>query len=150
RQSFERTYGWAWLLKLTEELRGWDDPDAKEWSRNLTPLTDAIVARYVAFLPKQTYHIRTGVHPNTAFGLMFALDYAKAVENKALRELVEERSRTYYAKDAGIPAKWEPDGNDFFSPSLMEADLMRRVLPAREYAEWLRHYLPDLAKSEPR
>src|SRR5262245_20487014 len=129
RQSFERTYGWAWLLKLAEELHAWDDPDARQWSRNLRPLTDTIVARYLAFLPKQTYPIRTGVHPNTAFGLAFAHDYARAVGHKALRERVEERARAYFGKDHDAPARWEPDGADFFSPSLMEADLMRRVLP---------------------
>ena len=69
RQSFERTYGWAWLLKLAEELHGWDDADGKKWAVNLQPLADALVTRYVNFLPKQTYPIRTGVHPNTAFGL---------------------------------------------------------------------------------
>ncbi len=90
-QSFERTYGWAWLLKLAEELHAWEDPDALKWSRNMQPLTDAIGPRYLAFLPKQTYPIRTGVHPNTAFGLAFAHDYAKAVDDKALRKMVEER-----------------------------------------------------------
>src|SRR5262245_16206879 len=94
RQSFERTYGWAWLLKLAEELHSWDDAGARQWSQNLRPLTDIIVARYLAFLPKQTYPIRTGVHPNTAFGLAFALDYARTVDHKALRTLLEERSRT--------------------------------------------------------
>src|SRR5262245_37524495 len=87
RQSFERTYGWAWLLKLAEEMHAWDDAQAREWSANLKPLTDTLVARYLAFLPKQTYPIRTGVHPNTAFGLAFALDYARAVGHKALRQL---------------------------------------------------------------
>ena len=149
RQSFERTYGWAWLLKLAEELHTWDDADAKTWSRNLKPLADTMVTRYRAFLPKQTYPIRGGVHPNTAFGLAFALDYARTVGHKELRELIEERSRSYYAKDADIPARWEPDGADFFSPSLMEADLMRRVLAAEEYRGWLRRYLPGLAKGEP-
>jgi hypothetical protein len=149
-QSFERTYGWAWLLKLAEELHAWDDPDAKEWSRNVRPLADVLVARYLAFLPKQTYPIRTGVHPNTAFGLAFALDYARAVDHKPLRELVEQRSRDYYGKDAGAPAAWEPDGADFFSPSLMEADLMRRVLPPDEFRTWLGRYLPGLARGEPR
>ena len=96
------------------------------------------MARYLAFLPKQTYPIRSGVHPNTAFGLAFALDYARAVDHKPLRELIEERSRTYFGKDADIPAAWEPDGADFFSPSLMEADLMRRVLPPAEFRAWLR------------
>src|SRR4051794_4096487 len=78
-QSYERPYGWAWLLKLAEELHGWGDPDGKEWAKHLQPLAEVIVARYLAFFPKQTYPIRSGVHPNTAFGLSFALDYARAV-----------------------------------------------------------------------
>ncbi len=150
RQSFERTYGWAWLLKLAEELHGWDDPDAKEWSKNLQPLTDVIVARYLAFLPKQTYPIRSGVHPNTAFGLAFAHDYSRTLKHKELRELIEQRSRDYYGKDVDASARWEPDGADFFSPSLMEADLMRRVLPAADFSDWLEAYLPGLAKGEPK
>jgi hypothetical protein len=150
RRSFERTYGWAWLLKLAEELRAWDDPDGRRWSRHVQPLADVIVAGYLSFLPKQTYPIRTGVHPNTAFGLAFALDYARAADHKPLRELVEERSRTYYGRDARIPAKWEPDGADFFSPSLMEADLMRRVLPKAEFRAWLERFLPGLGKGEPK
>jgi hypothetical protein len=149
-QSFERPYGWAWLLKLAEELHGWDDPGGRDWSKNLKPLTDTIVARYLAYFPKQTYPIRSGVHPNTAFGLAFAWDYARAVGNKPLCALVEARSRAYFGKDAGIPAAWEPDGADFFSPSLMEADLMRRVLSPAEFQTWLRRFLPDLAKREPR
>jgi hypothetical protein len=149
-QSFERPYGWSWLLKLAEELHGWDDPDGRQWSRNLRPLTDTIVARYLAYFPKQTYPIRSGVHSSTAFGLTFALDYARAVDHRPLRELLEERSRTYFARDAAIPAAWEPDGADFFSPSLMEADLMRRVLPPAEFQVWFRRFLPDLARGEPR
>ncbi|MFS8086991.1 MAG: DUF2891 family protein, partial [Acidobacteriota bacterium] len=77
RASFERTYGWAWLLKLAEELHGWGDADGQQWSHNLQPLADALADKYVSFLPKQTYPIRTGVHPNTAFGLAFALDFAR-------------------------------------------------------------------------
>src|SRR5262249_14841934 len=145
-KSFERPYGWAWLLKLAEELYGWDDPDAREWSKNVQPLVDVIVAGYLAYFPKQTYPIRTGVHPNTAFAFAFAHDYAKATGNKELRERIEERARAYYAKDANVPAAWEPDGTDFFSPSLQEADLMRRVLPPEEFREWFRKFLPDLAK----
>jgi hypothetical protein len=150
RRSFERTYGWAWLLKLAEELHGWDDPDGRQWSRNLRPLTDAIVAQSLDFLPKQSYPIRSGVHPNTAFALGFALDYANAVGHKPLAERIEERSRSYFAADAGVPAAWEPSGADFFSPSLMEADLMRRVLPRAEFRAWLRRFLPDLAHGEPK
>jgi hypothetical protein len=150
RQSFERTYGWAWLLKLAEELHGWNDPDAKQWSKNLQPLVDVIVARYRDFLPKQTYPIRTGVHPNTAFGLAFAHDYAKTTSNEPLRKLLDERSRTYFGSDAAYPAAWEPGGEDFFSPSLMEADLMRRVLPPADFAAWLRKFLPGLGRGEPK
>lgn len=148
-QSFERPYGWAWLLKLAEELHGWDDPEAREWSKNLKPLADAIVSRYLAYFPKQTYPIRSGVHSNTAFGLAFALDYARASGNKQLHELLEERSQAYFGKDREIPARWEPDGADFFSPSLMEADLMRRVLPAEAFRDWLRRFLPNLAREAP-
>lgn len=148
-KSFERTYGWAWLLKLAEELRGWEDADARKWSQNLRPLEDTIVQLYLDFLPKQTYPIRTGVHPNTAFGLAFAIDYARFVKHEKLEKLLIERSQTYYGKDKNIPAAWEPGGNDFFSPSLMEADLMRRVLDQKEFAQWLRDFLPDLGNNKP-
>lgn len=148
-KSFERPYGWAWLLKLAEELHGWDDPDAREWSRNLTPLADAIVARYLDFFPRQTYPIRTGVHPNTAFGLSFAIDYARAVGDSRLRARVEERARAYFAADIDAPAKWEPSGADFFSPCLMEADLMRRVLSPAEFPAWFARFLPGASQGEP-
>ena len=149
-KSFERPYGWAWLLKLAEELHGWDDPDAREWSRNLRPLTDAIVGRYLDYFPKQTYPIRTGVHPNTAFGLAFAHDYARAVGHQKLTALVEERAKTYFAADADYPAAWEPGGADFFSPALTEADLMRRVLPPAEYRAWFHKFLPGIVRGEPK
>ena len=149
RQSFERTYGWAWALKLAEELHSWNDPDGKKWSRNLQPLADLISSSYRTFLPKQTYPIRTGVHPNTAFGLAFALDYAKAVGDRELETLLSERSRTYFAKDTNYPGAWEPGGEDFFSAALMEADLMRRVMSPREYATWFHRFLPGVAKGGP-
>lgn len=150
RKSFERTYGWAWLLKLAEELHGWSDPGAQKWSKNLRPLAEAIVERYLDFLPKQTYPIRRGVHANTAFGLAFALDYARAVGDADLEGLIVERSNTYFSKDAACPAAWEPDGDDFFSPCLMEADLMRRVLPPKEFARWFRAFLPGIADRAPK
>ena len=144
RQSFERTYGWAWLLKLAEELLLWEDVDAKVWSRNLQPLVDALAARYIVFLPKQTYPIRTGVHPNTSFGLAFGLDYAKSARNSALESMIVERSLSYYRDDANYPAAWEPGGEDFFSPALMEADLMRRVLKPADFRRWFHRFLPGL------
>ncbi|MFN2516780.1 MAG: DUF2891 domain-containing protein [Pyrinomonadaceae bacterium] len=144
RQSFERTYGWAWLLKLAAELSSWDDADARSWSANLHPLVEAFVNKYILFLPKQTYPIRTGVHPNTAFGLAFAFDYAQAVKNRNLSTLIAERSRKYFAKDIQYPAAWEPGGEDFFSPALMEADLMRRLLKPAEFRRWFHRFLPQL------
>jgi hypothetical protein len=150
RKSFERTYGWAWLLKLAEELHTWDDPDGRRWSQNMTPLADAFAERYLDFLPRQTYPIRRGVHPNTAFGIAFALDYARAVGHQDLETLLVQRSRDYFLQDRHYPAQWEPDGDDFFSRSLMEADLMRRVLPVKDYPAWFHAFLPTLAEGEPR
>src|ERR1044072_8485880 len=149
RQSFERTYGWAWLLKLGDELHSWDDPDGDNWAEALQPLVDVIVKSYKSFLPKQTYPIRTGVHPNTAFGLAFAIDYAKAVGDRDLEALLDERSRTYFAKDMNYPAAWEPGGEDFFSAALMEADLMRRVMKPAEFANWFHRFLPLASQNKP-
>jgi len=148
-KSFERTYGWAWLLKLVEELHGWDDPDGKKWRQNLVPLETRFVSLYLDFLPKQTYPIRTGVHPNTAFGLAFALDYARQVGNTGLEALLVKRSRDYFLADKDCPAGWEPGGEDFFSPCLMEADLMRRVLDAKEFYAWFSGFLPGIKSGQP-
>jgi hypothetical protein len=149
RKSFERTYGWAWLLKLAEELYGWDDPDGRRWSKNLQPLADEIVARYIDFLPRQTYPIRRGVHANTAFGIAFALDYARFTGNTGLEDVLVERALEYYGSDIEYPAAWEPGGDDFFSPALIEADLMRRVLAPAEFREWFRRFLPGVSRGLP-
>jgi hypothetical protein len=147
-QAFERTYGWAWILKFAEELHRGTSAESKRWQRNLQPLTDALVQRYLDFLPKQTYPIRTGVHPNTAFGLAFALDYANAIGHQALKDGLSARSLDYFGKDVDYPAKLEPNGADFLSPALMEADLMRRVLAPAEFATWFHAYLPGMARGE--
>jgi hypothetical protein len=143
-KSFERTYGWAWLLKLAEELHTWDDPLAKELELNLQPLTDVIISKYVAFLPKLNYPIRVGEHPNTAFGLSFAYDYALVVENSELKTLIENRAKDFYANDKGCPLAWEPSGFDFLSPCLEEAALMKRVLSHDEFKTWFQNFLPQL------
>ncbi|MBN9523250.1 DUF2891 domain-containing protein [bacterium] len=148
-KSFERPYGWTWLLKLKAELHDWDDADAKRWSANLRPLADLIAAKYVTYYPKQTYPTRVGTHANTAFGLAFAHDYAVAVGDAKLRGLIESRARDYFGKDADYPAAWEPGGADFLSPALAEADLMRRVLPRDEFRTWFARFLPGAAKGEP-
>ncbi|WP_299335440.1 DUF2891 domain-containing protein [uncultured Psychroserpens sp.] len=142
--TYERTYGWAWLLKLAEELHTWKDPLARELEYNLQPLTDLIVEKYIDFLPKLNYPIRVGEHSNTAFGLSFAYDYAKTVGNDQLRLLIEQRAKDFYSSDAGCPLTWEPSGFDFLSPCLEEAALMKRVLPSEEFKMWLNDFLPQL------
>lgn len=147
-KSYERTYGWAWLLKLAEELHTWDDPQAKQWATNLQPLTDLIVQRYLDFLPKLLYPIRVGEHPNTGFGLSFAYDYAVTTNNKPLKALIEERAKTYFLNDANCPLSWEPSGFDFLSPCLEEADIMRRVLSPEAFKTWFDAFLPQLTKPD--
>jgi len=142
--SYERTYGWAWLLKLAEELHQWDDPLARTLEANLQPLTDLIVERYLKFLPKLNYPIRVGEHPNTAFGLSFAYDFAVTVNNTDLKALIEERAKDFYFNDANCPLSWEPSGFDFLSPCLEEAALMKRVLPKEEFVNWVDAFLPQL------
>ncbi len=147
--AFERMYGWAWILKLAEELHRSPSPEAKRWEQHLQPLTAALVGRYLDFLPKQTYPIRTGVHPNTAFALAFAFDYAVATGDAALKDLVIARSRDYFLGDTDYPAKLEPNGSDFLSPALVEADLMRRVLSPEDFARWFQAYLPAMGDGQP-
>lgn len=141
-RSYERTYGWAWLLKLQQELLQWDDADAMQWRNTLQPLCDTIIQLWTAYLPKQTYPNRTGVHPNTAFGLVFALDYARAAGNKTFEAAITAAAKKLYLSDKNAPASWEPDGTDFLSPSLEEADLMRRILNKQQFAEWFNHWIP--------
>lgn len=147
-KSYERTYGWAWLLKLAEELHTWDDPMAKELERNLQPLTDLIIQRYLSFLPKLNYPIRVGEHTNTAFGLTFAWDYAATCKNEELKKMIRERAMDFYWIDKDCPFGWEPSGYDFLSPCLEELDLMRRVLTAEEFGAWMKNFAPQLKNTD--
>jgi hypothetical protein len=138
--SWERTYGWAWLLKLDDELHTWNDDDGQHWREILQPLTKKVADIWANYLPKQTYPNRTGVHPNTAFGLVFALDHARSVKDTAFEKAIINTSKRLYGTDKNAPAIWEPDGSDFLSPSLEEADLMRRVLPPRAFSGWFNNF----------
>ncbi|MBN2274749.1 MAG: DUF2891 domain-containing protein [Bacteroidales bacterium] len=140
----ERTYGWAWLLKLAEELHTWDDPLALDLESNLKPLTDHMVESFIEFLPKLMYPIRVGEHTNTAFGLAFAWDYANATGHKLLKTAIENRARDFYFNDGGCPLDWEPGGYDFLSPCFEEIDLMRRVLSKGEFDKWIHRFAPQL------
>ena len=144
-KDYERTYGWAWLLKLAEALKESKNKELRVLAENLDPLTSLIVKKIIDFLPKLTYPIRVGEHKNTAFALSFALDYAKKYD-KDLEELIIKRSKYYYKNDKSCPLTWEPSGSDFFSPCLQEASLMLKVLPKAEYEKWLDNFLPDFLK----
>ncbi len=158
RETFERPYGWGWLLKLAAELRagtpagrslnGATAAAFARWDSALAPLTNAFVERYLKYLPKATYPTRVGTHHNSAFGLALALDYARLGAHMALEEAIREKARGWYLKDANYPA-WEPDGSDFLSPCLVEAECMRRVLPADEFVPWFDRFLPRLASRDP-
>jgi hypothetical protein len=138
--GFERPYGWAWVLKLAYELTRCTEPRARAWRAAIAPLTLSVERLYLGWLPRQTYPIRSGVHSNTAFALALALDYARSGGRVELEATVMQHARGYFAADKDCPASWEPSGNDFLSPCLVEAELMRRVLP--DFAAWLAQFLP--------
>ena len=144
RSDFERPYGLAWLLQLAAELRGWDDPQARELAAALAPLERTAAARFASWLPQLSRPVRSGEHSQTAFALGLVLDWARATGDGAMAALVERRSRDYYLGDRDCPMAYEPSGQDFLSPCLAEADLMRRVLPQPAFAAWLGAFLPRL------
>ncbi|HTW79237.1 MAG TPA: DUF2891 domain-containing protein [Terracidiphilus sp.] len=147
RASFERPYGLAWLLQLAAELREWDDPQARELAANLRPLEDAAVGRLSDWLPKLSNPVRIGEHDQTAFALGLVLDYARGSGNKPFADLIVSKARQFYLTDKNCPLAYEPSGEDFLSPCLGEADLMRRVLPSQEFAVWLGTFMPQIPAS---
>ncbi len=144
RAAFERPYGWAWLLGLAGELREAKGADSRRWARAVRPLEEFVAESFCGWLPRQQFPVRSGVHSSTAFALSLALDYARAVKHWTLEKTIVARSRDYYGDDAAAPAAWEPGGEDFLSPALAEADLMRRVLTRAEFAAWWRRFLTEL------
>lgn len=145
RASFERPYGLAWLLQLVAELREWDDPQAHEMALNLSPLEEAAQNRLKDWLPKLSHPVRIGEHDQTAFALGLVLDYARATRDKKFADLLVSRARQFYLGDKNCPLAYEPSGEDFLSPCLGEADLMRRVLPSGEFARWLLTFMPQIS-----
>lgn len=147
-RGFERPYGWGWLLALAAQLDSMPTPEAARWASALEPLTEAFVERFEAFLPKATYPLRVGTHFNTAFALTLALDFARQTGRDTLATLISDTARRWHEADAECQA-WEPSGDEFLSPALMEAVLMSRVLPGNEFVQWFGAFLPDLATRAP-
>jgi hypothetical protein len=144
RASFERPYGLSWLLQLAAELEEWDDPQAKEMAANLRPLEESVLERLTSWLPKLSNPVRIGEHDQTAFGLGLLIDYAHGKGDQKLVELAVSKAKQFYLSDRNCPLSYEPSGEDFLSPCLGEADLMRRVLPSQKYAIWLRAFMPQI------
>ena len=147
-ETFERTYGWAWILKLAEEIHTWEDPLARELEANLQPLTNLMVNNFRDFLPKLNYPIRVGEHTNTAFALALAYDYSVATENQELTDLIKKRARDFYLNDDDCPLVWEPSGFDFLSPCFSEIDIMRRTLPKSAFNLWMEDFMPQLKNGD--
>ena len=144
RDSFERPYGIAWLLQLMAELREWDDPRAQLWAEILEPLEAVYVEKTRDWLNKLAYPIRIGEHAQTAFAFALFLDWSKASGDAAFGDLVRERSMAFYSKDLVCPLNYEPGGQDFLSPCLAEADLMRRVMARDQFTQWLTTFMPRI------
>jgi hypothetical protein len=147
RQSFERPYGLAWLLTLALELREWDEPQARSLAAHLTLLEQAAKRRLSEWLPKLAYPVRSGEHSQTAFALGLMIDYARGANDPGFVELLAERTRNFFLTDRNWPVAYEPSGEDFLSPGLAEADLLRRVLPTEEFAVWLDGFWVDFPGS---
>lgn len=143
-ETFERPYGWSWLLKLAGELHSVNSAHADRWKMALHPLEEAVVNRFVHWLPKLEWPVRTGVHSNTAFGLLFPLEYARTTRNALFENLIIQTARRLYGNDRGWNSDFEPSGEDFLSPSLMEATLMSEILSDSEFVDWFEGFLPAL------
>ena len=146
-RGFERPYGWGWLLKLAAELASLTET---RWSDALTPLAEAFALRFREFLPLASYPVRVGTHYNTAFAVRMAADYAHAMGDVALLDLLRATAERWYAQDSDCPAWGEPSGDDFLSPTLIEAECIRRLLPAAQFQTWFGRFLPRLSEGLPR
>ncbi len=144
RGSFERPYGIAWYLQLVAELEESDDPQLTQWRETLRPLEDAIVAQVMDWLPKLAYPVRLGTHNQTAFAFGLMLDYARVVGDDDLEKALVEKTLAFHKEDVDCPLAYEPSGEDFLSPCLMEADLMRRVMDEADFAVWLTTFMPTI------
>jgi hypothetical protein len=148
----QRPYGWGWALSLVHETSALHDPDARRWSAAMAPFAEALTERFLQWLPKATYPVRHGLHPNSAFGMSRALPYAgqrARAGDAALLDAITARARAWFGADTDYPGRYEPSGHDFLSPALTEAELMARVLPQAEFSGWLERFLPGITAGAP-
>ena len=146
RASWERPYGLAWLLQLSAELREWNTSEARAWLATLAPLEQVALTRFRVWLPKLFYPIRSGEHSQTAFAFGLVHDWARAADDAPMAELIRAKGVEFHLFDVAAPLAYEPSGQDFLSPVLAEADLLRRFLPQAQFSDWLTKFLPDLPR----
>jgi hypothetical protein len=144
RASFERPYGLAWLLRLSAELRSWDDPQGRQWAAALVPLEALAASKLKSWLPKLHYPIRIGEHDQTAFSFGLIWDWAGVAADAQMKVLLVDAAQRFYRGDRNCPLSYEPSGQDFLSPCLAEADFMRRVLEPEAFGKWLGEFLPQI------
>jgi hypothetical protein len=144
RASFERPYGLAWLLKLSAELRTWDDLQGEHWALTLQPLEEEVARRLKLWIPKLHYPIRIGEHNQTAFSFGQIWDWATVARDDEMRDILKDAAGRFYLKDKACPINYEPNGEDFLSPCLAEADFVRRTMDNATFAAWLTQFLPGI------
>jgi len=143
-RNFEVPYGYAWLLRLYAELITWDDPDARTWAQNVAPMADQFSKKLITYYKDLPFPTRTGMHPNTAFSINLLLDYTQIMKDTALREVVTQTARRFFGNDRACATSYEPQGTDFLSPCLAEAQLMSKVMDREPFRSWLNEFLPPL------
>ena len=143
-KTFERTYGWAWLMKLYSELATWDDPEGQIWAENMLPLVNLLSQKTIDYLQVLTSPLRPGTHVNTAFSFSLMHDYAMETNDKDLLNSIKKFSNKYFSGDKDCPTRYEPSGTDFLSPCLAEAESMSKTTEKDRFSIWLRTFLPPL------
>lgn len=146
--SFERPYGYAWAMKLYEELNSWEDEEAKKWTENLKPLINLFEERSISYFNNRTFPMRNGTHSNTALAMSLMLDYAKSTESHELEKIIKDRASHFFQSDKNCSTWLEPSGSDFISPCLAQAKLMSKIMPTGEYMTWFESFMPSLYSEE--
>lgn len=143
-KTFERPYGWSWILQLQNELLTWNTSISKELSSNLNPLARFLANEWIGFLGHLQYPVREPEHYNLAFSMCLAWDYSMNVNDTALQNSIKKSALRFYFNDVNCPVAYEPGGYDFLSPCLEEADLMQRIMSPKEFNSWLKKFMPEL------
>ena len=145
-KSFERTYGWAWLMKLYSELLTWENEKGHQWASNMKPLVDLLSERTILFLDRLSTPLRPGTHANTAFSFSLMVEYALIADDYKLLNKIKDYSIKNFMLDTNCPVNYEPSGTDFLSPCLAEASLMSYILNESEFNNWFKNFIPSLDK----